>query len=103
MTLTDRTRLDLPDDHPVFAGHFPAHPIVPGALLLDEVVRLASARLGSTAWTLRSAKFVHPATPGEALDVILVPSATDNGFDFRIEAGTQLIAAGSLQAMANDA
>jgi len=100
MTPADRTPLHLPADHPVFAGHFPAHPIVPGALLLDEVIRLASARAGARDWTVRSAKFVHPATPGEALDVVLQAAGNGNALDFRIEAGAQLIAAGSLQPMA---
>jgi len=86
----------LPADHPVFAGHFPAHPIVPGALLLDEVVRLASEQTGTTQWTVRSAKFVHPAAPDQTLTVRLV--ATDSGaLDFRILAGDTLIAAGALQ------
>ena len=50
--MSDITTNDLSDDvtasrcllsgHPVFAGHFPAQPIVPGALLLDMVIRHAS-------------------------------------------------------------
>ena len=30
--------LNFPATHPVFAGHFPGHPMVPGALLLDAVL-----------------------------------------------------------------
>lgn len=91
------TSFTLPADHPVFAGHFPAHPIVPGALLLDEVVRLASAQAGRTQWMLRTAKFVHPAGPGRTLTVHL--DTTDSGaLDFRITDGDTLIAAGTLQA-----
>jgi 3-hydroxymyristoyl/3-hydroxydecanoyl-(acyl carrier protein) dehydratase len=95
MTAPLRSPFMLPAEHPVFAGHFPAHPIVPGALLLDEVVRQAGRHSGSTRWTVRSAKFVHPATPGMALEMVL--AATGAGLDFRIESGPTLIASGSLQ------
>jgi len=36
-------------DHPVAAGHFPGNPIIPGAMLLDEVlqaIRDAAGGLG---------------------------------------------------------
>ena len=52
--------------HPVFAGHFPGRPIVPGALLLAEALQ-ALVRMG-VAPRLRSvssAKFLSPVVPGE--------------------------------------
>ncbi len=96
MIAHERFDIVLAADHPVFAGHFPSHPIVPGALLLDEVVRLAGQHDGKVAWTIRSAKFVHPATPGDALSVALSASSNGNALDFCIESGERLIAAGSL-------
>ncbi|WP_217424583.1 hypothetical protein [Nitrogeniibacter mangrovi] len=92
------TEFALTADHPVFAGHFPGHPIVPGALLLDEVIRQASAWQPDTAWLVRSAKFVHPAAPDMSLSILLTPAA--NGLEFRIEHEAQLIAAGTLQPQA---
>ena len=52
-------------DHPTAAGHFPSHPIIPGALLLDEVV--AAVAGDAAAITIRAAKFLRPVRPGETL------------------------------------
>ena len=40
------TVLNIPPDHPAFAGHFPGRPIVPGVLLLDHALLLAEQRMG---------------------------------------------------------
>jgi len=89
--------LTLPADHPVFAGHFPAHPIVPGALILDEVLRLLSEHTAAGPVVVRSAKFIHPATPGQPLQVTLRPG-DDGAFDFRVTTGDTLVASGALRA-----
>ena len=53
-------------DHATAAGHFPGNPIIPGALLLDEVVRVVIAHAdGSDAIGIRSAKFFRPVCPGD--------------------------------------
>ena len=96
MTDTDDPHFTLSADHPAFAGHFPGHPIVPGALILDEVIRRASLRHGTDRWTVRSAKFVHPAFPDQALAIVFVDAAQRGSIDFRVEAGETLIASGTL-------
>jgi 3-hydroxymyristoyl/3-hydroxydecanoyl-(acyl carrier protein) dehydratase len=53
------------ENHPTAAGHFPGNPIIPGALLLDEVIRT----LPTAATAIRSAKFFHPVRPGDSLSV----------------------------------
>jgi len=61
--------LDVAPDHPAYEGHFPGHPMLPGAALLAQcLAALEGAAIGDlTAWTLASAKFVSPATPGMPL------------------------------------
>ncbi len=54
-------------DHPTAAGHFPGNPIIPGAVLLDEVLRAIATAGGGSAMraVIRSAKFLRPVRPGE--------------------------------------
>ena len=55
-------------DHPTAAGHFPGNPIIPGAVLLDEIVQaIAGSAAGDI--TIRSAKFLTPVRPGDALQL----------------------------------
>ena len=54
--------------HPGAAGHFPGNPIIPGALLLDEILRaLGGAADGPV--VIKSAKFFRPLRPGEGVFV----------------------------------
>jgi 3-hydroxyacyl-[acyl-carrier-protein] dehydratase len=63
--------LRLAADHPAARGHFPGNPIVPGAVLLSEALRLVAADLGIaiSRCTVSSAKFPAPSRPGDRVDV----------------------------------
>jgi 3-hydroxymyristoyl/3-hydroxydecanoyl-(acyl carrier protein) dehydratase len=63
--------LDIAADHPAFAGHFPAFPVLPGAVLLDAALAaIQQARgLDTTAWRIASAKFLGLVRPGDVLAV----------------------------------
>ena len=51
-------------DEPAVDGHFPGNPIVPGAVLLREVLRILSPHPDAALSDIRSARFFHPVRPG---------------------------------------
>jgi 3-hydroxyacyl-[acyl-carrier-protein] dehydratase len=68
--MTNRSSsLSVAAGHPAYAGHFPGHPILPGVVLLDEALHVLAARQGLEAagGQIKSAKFLSPVSPGEAL------------------------------------
>lgn len=58
-------------DHPSAAGHFPGNPIVPGALLLSEVIAAWEALIASPVekTTIKVAKFLSPTRPGDTVSI----------------------------------
>ena len=68
--------------HPAADGHFPGNPIIPGAVLLREIVSAISAtqetvRATATGCQVRSAKFHRPVRPGDTLAITWI--AGDGG------------------------
>lgn len=69
MARGDRVHTEVPADSPLFAGHFPGHPILPGIAHLSFVERA----LGSPITAARSVRLRRPVVPGETLELALVP------------------------------
>jgi hypothetical protein len=90
----------VPPDHPAFAGHFPGQPLMPGALLLSEVleaihqVPALSARIGRQP-TLAAAKFLAPVRPGSTIVIDLVPeTGAVRGVRFELRCGDVVAVSG---------
>lgn len=95
-----RLTREVPADHPVFAGHFPGQPLVPGALLLSEVLEAVrgvpalAARIGAQP-TLAAAKFLAPVRPGSTLLIDLIPeTGASRGLRFEVRCGEVVAASG---------
>ncbi|HEY4414341.1 MAG TPA: hypothetical protein VGO57_01515 [Verrucomicrobiae bacterium] len=70
---------------PVFAGHFPGRPILPGVFQL-EIVRLAAEWVEHASFSVQEiirAKFQRPILPGEILKLNLKLSAADGAISVR--------------------
>ncbi len=88
-------------DHPMLAGHFPGHPIVPGAWLLAWVVAAAGRRLLATGESrsiaaIKRVKFLRPLAPGCAFECTLDPASRNDTMRFTVSSDSGVIAEGSL-------
>ena len=74
--MTVEQRIDIPEVHPCYAGHFPGQPILPGVLLLERVMAVAQEQLTSplSNFSLLNVKFLAPVLPGAKLAVSLTAS-----------------------------
>jgi 3-hydroxyacyl-[acyl-carrier-protein] dehydratase len=65
--------LDIPENHPSFAGHFPGQPILPGVLLLQRVMSFAEATLQRplVQYSIHNAKFLAPVLPQDSVRITL--------------------------------
>ena len=92
-----RARFTIDPGHPSLAGHFPGNPVVPGVLVLDEVVGAAQRLFGGGAALLAipQVKFVSPLRPGVAAEITLERGA--HGVRFSVSAAGTAIAQGVLE------
>jgi 3-hydroxymyristoyl/3-hydroxydecanoyl-(acyl carrier protein) dehydratase len=100
--------LVFPPGHPVFAGHFPQAPIVPGAALLVAALQAIEATQaparerpggpGALRHHIAALKFFRPVRPGEALS-LLWTHAVDGSMHFEWRIGSERIASGSISAI----
>lgn len=88
--------LAIPHDHPAYAGHFPASPVLPGAALLDAVLHeIARARqLDLTGWQAVMVKFLEPVLPGHELH--LEHSVYEGAVRFSVKRASRAVASGTL-------
>lgn len=88
----------VPPDHPAFAGHFPARPIVPGVVLLDQAILFAGQMRGlphAAGWQIAQAKFFVPVGPSQLLRFAL--QTTPRGaIAFSVRSEGREVAAGNL-------
>ena len=91
------TSLAVAREHPAYEGHFPGHPILPGAVILAEVMAAIESATAHAPqdWEISNAKFLDPVTPGTALT--LVHELLDSGgVRFEVRSAAGVVASGVL-------
>ena len=99
-----RSTLEIAADHPAYAGHFPAFPVLPGAVLIDAVLAaIQQARhLDVAQWQIGVAKFLTVVRPGDALHV--EHDVSSGGvIRFTIRSSQRTVASGTLSRQAHPA
>jgi hypothetical protein len=96
-------------DHPALVGHFPGNPVIPGALLLDEVLHAIEQAHAQRpyhggehhaappqGWQIEIVKFLRTARPAEPLQLTLRPEPDTHAarYDFEVSANGQPIVRG---------
>src|ERR1700686_3216674 len=90
--------LEVPRDHPSFAGHFPKFPVLPGAALLDAALQAIQRERGIdlTQWQIASVKFIDVVRPGDALRLEHIVASKSGLIRFTVRVADRTVASGCL-------
>jgi 3-hydroxyacyl-[acyl-carrier-protein] dehydratase len=97
--MTFELRRSITADHPSLPGHFPDAPLVPGVLILDEVLAaLRDWQKHCQLTAIRTVKFLQPLKPQKPFTICLSTTNDDAGrVNFSCRAKGQLIVEGQLE------
>jgi 3-hydroxymyristoyl/3-hydroxydecanoyl-(acyl carrier protein) dehydratase len=88
----------IPADHPSLAGHFPDAPIVPGVVVLDEVISAAAEwRKDCQLIGIPFVKFLAPILPGQAFIIAFDGPESGNQIDFCCRVHGRVVVQGRLE------
>ncbi|MFY9821097.1 MAG: hypothetical protein WAM82_06930 [Thermoanaerobaculia bacterium] len=81
--------VEIPAASPVFAGHFPGRPVLPGIAHLALAQRALSEILGREVAlaAVRSLKLRRPVVPGDRLELRIGPPGDDGAWRFEVRCG----------------
>lgn len=90
--------VSIPTDHPSLPGHFPGHPVVPGVVVLEQVLDAIAAHDAPLAAPMRwpQVKFVAPLLPGQAADVELERVGQARHWRWRVLHAGRVLASGEV-------
>lgn len=103
-------------DEPFFQGHFPAHPVMPGVLIIESMAQTAAVlvvyTLGERAegklvyfTSIETARFRKPVTPGDSLRIHVNKERNRGGlwkFSGKAEVDGTIVAEATFSAMIMD-
>ncbi len=94
MSLRRETPFCIPADHPSLPGHFPGAPVIPGVVLLEEILLAAQACFGERMRivTIPQVKFLSPLLPDEPATALLELNGQE--LRFRVQRGGRILAQG---------
>ena len=86
-------------DHPSLPGHFPDSPVVPGVVILDEILAaLLEWRQGCHLTGVRTVKFLVPLKPEQPFTIYFSMESNDAGeVNFCCRIDDQMIVEGRLE------
>ena len=92
-----QSTIGITAEHPSFAGHFPAFPVLPGAILLDAMLEAIERARGIDLkyWHITSAKFLDAVRPRDIL-VLEHEAPTAQSIHFTIRVGDRKVTSGTL-------
>jgi 3-hydroxyacyl-[acyl-carrier-protein] dehydratase len=92
-------RRTISADHPSLPGHFPGTPIVPGVVILDEILAaLTEWRGDSHVTAIRAVKFLAPLKPQQPFTICLSAGQdAQDEVDFSCRVDDRVIVEGRLQ------
>ena len=68
-----KTSFVIPASHPVFSGHFPEHPVVPGVLLLQQIEQAIIVQYPAVrVMGIKRMKFLRMVMPDMPVDMEVV-------------------------------
>ncbi len=98
MSETHQQAFHVPLEHASFPDHFPGHPVVPGALLLQWVFdgfqsRWPELRINK----VKSIKFLTPLLPGDRCEFLYCLDRSKSALKIRCEKNEAVIISGDLK------
>ena len=95
--------LTIHPTHPSLAGHFPGNPIVPGVVILAEILELLGQSVESslTLATIPFVKFHSPLRPNEVV-LLTFDMISEYVVTFSCQVGSRQIASGKFLFQPND-
>jgi 3-hydroxyacyl-[acyl-carrier-protein] dehydratase len=90
--------LTIAKDHAALPGHFPGYPVVPGVVILDEVIETLKQQHRHSVFVtgLPAVKLCSPLKPDEPLVITIESEDGGTAAAFTCRVGSRLVACGSI-------